>query len=139
LDGEAEILQAGDKAECLCRFGPAVEVSGAEIAVEFTADQHVIDGGQDRSSERPVGLFDAAAGAQAMELCLELAGLLAGGGDRTSDEGGVEPSGTFARPGGALQIRLLVYPGDATKSGGGQKIPLRNKTISPEAKAGSQC
>ena len=61
-------------------FGPVVEVVRAEIAIELTADQHVVDAGQDRGDERAERLFGAAAGAQAVELGLEIAGLLPGGG-----------------------------------------------------------
>ena len=101
LDGIAEILQAGDETIGLCSFGSAVEVSGAEIAIELTADQHMVDGRQDRGGERPDRLFGAAAGARAVILRLEIAGLLAGGGSSALGEGGREPRGAFAHPSGS--------------------------------------
>jgi hypothetical protein len=51
----------------------------------------VIDGRQDRGGERADRLFGATAGAQAVKLRLEIAGLLAGGGPNALDQGGLEP------------------------------------------------
>lgn len=70
-------------------LGPAIEVIGTEIAIELAADQHVIDGRQDRGGERTDRLFGAAAGAQAMKLRLEIARLSARGRPGALDEGGI--------------------------------------------------
>jgi len=78
MDGVAEILQTCDEAFGLGGFGAAVEVIGAEIVIELTADQHVIDDGEDRGGERTDRFFGAAAGAQPMKLGLEIAGFFAG-------------------------------------------------------------
>ena len=67
LNGVAEVLQTHDEASGVDGFGPLVEVVRAEIAIEFTADQHVVDAGQDRGGERAERLFGAAAGAQAVD------------------------------------------------------------------------
>src|SRR5712672_3725282 len=68
LNGVAEVLQTHDEASGVDGFGPLVEVVRAEIAIALTADQHVVDAGQDRGGERAERLFGAAAGAQAVEL-----------------------------------------------------------------------
>jgi hypothetical protein len=73
LDGIAEILQARDEAARGAGFGALVEVIRAKIAVEFAADQHVVDAGKDRGGERAERFFGAAAGAQAVELGLAVA------------------------------------------------------------------
>jgi hypothetical protein len=67
LNGVAEVLQTHDEASGVDGFGPLVEVVRAEIAIELTADQHVVDAGQDRGGERAEGLFGAAAGAQPVD------------------------------------------------------------------------
>jgi hypothetical protein len=55
-------LQSGDEAVGLGGFGPAVEMIGREIMIELTANQHVVDGGEDRGGERTYRLFGAAPG-----------------------------------------------------------------------------
>src|ERR1700719_5305642 len=57
LNGVAEVLQTHDEASGVDGFGPLVEVVRAEIAIELTADQHVVDAGQDRGGERAERLF----------------------------------------------------------------------------------
>ena len=106
MDGVAEILQAGDETVGLAGFGSAVEVSGAKIVVELTADQHVISGSEDRGGKSPVRLLDAAAGAQAMELGLQIAQLLAGGG-RNASSAQVIDRQTAAQP--ARSRRLVSF------------------------------
>jgi hypothetical protein len=61
LNGVAEVLQTHDEASGVDGFGPLVEVVRAEIAIEFTADQHVVDAGQDRGGERAERLLIIAA------------------------------------------------------------------------------
>ena len=85
MNGVAEVLQTRDEASGVDGFGPLVEVVRAEIAIELTADQHVVDAGQDRGGERAERLFGAASGAQAVELGLEIAGLLPGCGVNSRD------------------------------------------------------
>src|SRR6202030_3959881 len=114
LNGVAEVLQTHDEASGVDGFGPLVEVVRAEIAIELTADQHVVDAGQDRGGERAERLFGAAAGAQAVELGLEIAGLLAGGGRGALHEGGLEPRGPLAHPSrSALAGALVVFRAQA--------------------------
>ena len=64
----------------LLGLGPFVEVSGAKVNVEGSMLQHVIGRRQDRGGHSADRLLGAAAGAQAMKLRLEIAGLLARGG-----------------------------------------------------------
>src|SRR3984893_6617078 len=114
LNGVAEVLQTHDEASGVDGFGPLVEGVRAEIAIERTADQHVVDAGQDRGGERAERLFGAAAGAQAVELGLEIAGLLAGGGRGALHEGGLEPRGPLAHPSrSALAGALVVFRAQA--------------------------
>src|ERR1700730_10892675 len=121
LNGVAEVLQTHDEASGVDGFGPLVEVVRAEIAIELTADQHVVDAGQDRGGERAERLFGAAAGAQAVELGLEIAGLLAGGGRGALHEGGLEPRGPLAHPSrSALAGALVVFRAQA---GPGDQVP----------------
>ena len=73
---------------------PFVEVIETEVFTEDSAVQHFIGGDEDRSGDGTDGLFcAAAAGAQAVELRLEVAGLLARGGRSALDEGGFEVEG----------------------------------------------
>ena len=68
-------------------------------------------------------LLDAAAGAQAMELGLQIAQLLAGGGGSALHEGSLEPRGSLAHAGGAAFARALIVfraqagPGDEVAGG----------------------
>jgi hypothetical protein len=75
LDGITEIVESRDKASGLRGFGPAVEVIGAEIVVEGAVREHVVGSGQDRGGYGADRFLDASAGAQAVELCLEIAAL----------------------------------------------------------------
>ena len=103
MNGVAEILQTGDKAACLGGFGSAIEMIGAEIMIELTADQHVVDCGEDRGSERADRLFGATTGAQTMKLRLEIAGFLARGGPGTLDTGTLDKG--RLKPGGSPRLR----------------------------------
>src|ERR1700730_17399770 len=94
---------------------------GTSCWARVTADQHVVDAGQDRGGERAERLFGAAAGAQAVELGLEIAGLLAGGGRGALHEGGLEPRGPLAHPSrSALAGALVVFRAQA---GPGDQVP----------------
>src|SRR6516225_2911154 len=117
------MLQTHDEASGLRSFGPAVEMIGAEIMIELTANEHVVGDGKDRGGECADCLSGAAAGAQAMELRLEIAGFFAGSGGSALDECGLEPGGAFAHPGrapltGALVIfRAQAGPRDEVSGG----------------------
>ena len=105
-----------------------VEVIGTEVFIEGSALQHFIDGSEDRSGDGANGLFGAAAGAQAMELSLEVTGLFAGGGRGALDKGGFEPgcAPAFARAGfcasgWSAAYRHLVAAG--AQAGPGDQVP----------------
>src|SRR5215831_15540852 len=117
----AEVLQARDETTGLAGLGSAVEVIGAEIAVKLTADQHVVDDGQDRGGERADGLFGATAGAQTVELRLGVAGFLAGRGPGALDQRGLEPRRALAHAGGPPLAGALVVPG--AQAGPGDQVP----------------
>ena len=88
-------------------LAPLVEVIGTEVFIEGSALQHFIGGGEDRSGDGANGSLGTAAGAQAMELRLEVTGLFAGGGRSALDKGGFEPGGTPRfREGRLLRIRV---------------------------------
>jgi hypothetical protein len=94
-------------------LGPAVEVIGAEVAIEFTADQHVVDDGEDGGGERTDRLFGSATGAQPVKLRPGIA-LFAGCSPGALEEGGFESRRSFAHPGGAVaQDTPHRFPVDA--------------------------
>ena len=75
LDGVADLLKPADQAGGgLVGIG-AIEVRAAEFAPFGAVAQHVPGGGQDGGGDGADGFFRAAAGAQALELGLEIAGL----------------------------------------------------------------
>ena len=107
LDCKSEVLQAMDEPVDVPALAPFVEVIGTEVFIEGSAPQHFIGGGEDRSGDGANGLFGAAVGAQAVELRLEVTGLLAGGGRSALDQVGLEPGGAPRfREGRLLRIRV---------------------------------
>src|SRR5215471_18300614 len=134
MDGVAEILQTCDEAFGLSGFGSAVEVIGAEVAIELTTEQHVVDDGEDRGGERANRLFGAAAGAQTMKLRLEITGFLPGSGRGTLDERSLEPGGAFAHPGRAPLARTLVVP--RAQAGPGDQVSGGRETAHVAADLG---
>ena len=79
LNGTVEVLQPCDKTVGVLGFGAPIKVVVTEIIVAGSIATHMIDGGEHRSSDRADGLFDAAAGAKAVELGVAIAVLLARG------------------------------------------------------------
>ena len=63
LDGKSEVLQAGNEAMDLLALAAFVEVMRAEVVIEGSGLQHLIDGSEDRGSDSADRLFSAAAGA----------------------------------------------------------------------------
>src|SRR5580692_4909458 len=82
--------------------------AGSKVLVEGSILQHMIGSRQDRSGDSTNRLLVAATRAQAMILRLEIAGLLAGGGPGTLNEGGLEPRRSFAHSGGAALAGTLI-------------------------------
>jgi hypothetical protein len=78
--GEAKIGQALEQTFCLLLLGTAVEVIGAEVVVLIATLEHVISSREDRSGHGADRLLGSASRAHAVELGLDIAGLLAAGG-----------------------------------------------------------
>ena len=96
LNGISEALKAIDEALRLGRSSPAIEVVGAQILIQSSVGQHMIDGGEDRSGDGADGLLGAAPRPQAMELGLKVAALLARPSPGTLDKSSFEPGGALA-------------------------------------------
>lgn len=97
LDGIAEVFQASEEAVGLDSFGGLVEVVEAEVVVEGSVFEHGAH-----------GFLGATAGTQAMELGLQIAAVLAGGGPRALNEGHLQPGCAFAHAIGAALAGALV-------------------------------
>src|SRR3954453_3497516 len=103
--------------------GAVVEMVGAEILVLSTGREHVVDRGQHRRGYGTQRLLGATTAAQAIELSLKIAALLAGCGPGALDEHGLEPRGAFAQAGRPALARALVIA--RTKPGPGQQMGRR--------------
>lgn len=101
MDIEAEVLQTVDEALDVPSPGALVEVIGAEILVAGSVLEHVIDGGEQRGSDRANGFFGSAAGAQAMILRLKVAAFGAGRCPGALDQDRLQPGRPFPHAGGA--------------------------------------
>ncbi len=84
---------------------------GAEVMIERAVAQHVVDGSQDRGGDGADRLLWSATMTQALELGLEIAGLLSTGGPGALDECGLEPRRTLAQPSGPSLAGALVIAG----------------------------
>ena len=76
VDGVAEVGEPADEPPGLGLLGAPIEVVGAEVLVGGAVLEHVVGGGQDRGGDRADRLLRPAAGAQAVELRLQVAGFL---------------------------------------------------------------
>src|SRR5215210_271329 len=121
LDRVAEGGEMPDEARRPVALGPAVEVVGAEILEEGAVWEHVVGGGQDGGGDGADRLFRAAAGAQALELGLEVAALLARRRPGALHEGGLQPGRAVAQAGGAALARALVATRAQARPG--QQVP----------------
>src|SRR3712207_1152517 len=97
LDGVAEVGELLDEARRSVALGTAVEVVGPEVLVEGAVAQHVVGSGQDGRGDGADRLLRAAAGTQAPELGLQVAGLLARGRPGALHEGGLQPRRALAQ------------------------------------------
>src|SRR4029453_16612156 len=98
----------------------AVEVGGAEVAPVGLVAQHVPGGGEHRGGDREDGLLGAAAGAQAVELRLEIAAFHAYGSPGALPQGGLEPIAAGAKTRAAAFAGALVIAG--TQPGPGNEV-----------------
>jgi hypothetical protein len=85
-------------------------VVGAEVPVGGAVLEHAVGGGEDRGGHRADRLLRPAAGAQAVELGLKVAGLPAARRPGALDECGLEPRRAPAQAGGAALAGALVAP-----------------------------
>src|ERR1700758_5485047 len=89
----------------------AVEVVGAKVAMRCAGLQHVVDGGEERSSHSADRLLRPAPAAQAMELRAVVAVLGAFGGPGTLHEHGLKPRSAFPQARGFSFAGTLGLPG----------------------------
>ena len=103
-----------------------IEVVGAEVPIESSVFQHVVDGSEKGSSDGADGLLWSAASAQTMELSFEVAFLLAARRPGTLHERGVKPRCTFAQAGRSALAGTLVVAGNEARPGqemaGGREV-----------------
>src|SRR3954449_12549715 len=78
LDIKSKLGELADETPGSRLGGAVIEVIGAEILVPSAVPEHVVDRGQYRSGHGTQRLLGATAAAQAIELSLEIAALLAG-------------------------------------------------------------
>src|SRR3954465_516128 len=132
LDIKSKLGELADETPGSRLGGAVIEVIGAEILIPSAVPEHVVDRGQHRSGHGTQRLLGATAAAQAMELGLEIAALLAGCGPGALDEHGLEPRGAFAQAGGPTLARALVIA--RTKPGPGQQMGRARKAahITPD-------
>src|SRR3954464_15234209 len=97
VDIESKLGELADETPGSRLGGAVVEMVGAEILVLSTVREHVVDRGQHRRGYGTQRLLGATTAAQAIELSLKIAALLAGCG--ALDEHGLEPRGAFAQAG----------------------------------------
>src|SRR4051794_38098417 len=117
LDIKSKLGELADETLGSRLGGAVIEMVGAKILVPSTVREHVVDRGQHRSGHGTQCLLGATAAAQAMELSLKIAALLAGCGPGALDEHGLEPRGAFAQAGRPALARALVIA--RTKPGPG--------------------
>jgi hypothetical protein len=78
-------------------LGTPTEVVRSEVLVGGTVLEHVVGGGQDRGGDGADRPFRPATAAQAMELGLEVAGLLPAGRPGALHQRGLQPGGALGR------------------------------------------
>src|SRR5262245_49042545 len=80
LDGATEVFQPGDETADLAALGAAVEVVGAEVVIERSMFEHVVDGRENGGGDRANRFLRSTAGFEAQELRLQVAALFANRG-----------------------------------------------------------
>src|SRR6516162_4779541 len=114
----AKVSQALDQAFGLLAFGSGLKVIGAEVLIQGSVLEHVIDCGEDGGADGHDGLLRAAPRLDAQELGLQVAILLAHRGPCALHQRGFEPGGTFthairsALVGALVVARTHTGPGD---------------------------
>ena len=119
----AKVAETFDQATGDLRLVLTVEVVSPEILVLHAVAQHVVAGGEHRSGDGDDGLLRAAPSFEPEKLGSKVAVLLASCGPGGSDEGRLEPSGSFRNPSGSSFAGALIVPraeprpGDEVTSG----------------------
>src|SRR3990170_6495229 len=98
---------------------------GPEVPVLDAIPEHVVGRGQHRGGDRDDGLLRAPATLEAEELRAEVTVLLAGGGPRALDKGGLQPGVAGARAGQPALAGTLVET--RTEPGPGDEMAGRGK------------
>src|SRR2546430_7704588 len=96
IDVAAEICKAFEEPANGLAGVVAGEVVGAEVVVSDAVAEHVIGGCQHGSGHGEDGLLGAAAGLDAQELGVQVAGFDAYRSPGGSDQGGLEPGAALA-------------------------------------------
>src|SRR3990172_10880752 len=109
---------------------------GPKVAGVDAIPEHGVGRGQHRGGDRDDGLLRAPATLEAEELRPEVAVLLAGGGPRALDEGGLQPGVAGARAGGPARAGTLVEA--RTEPGPGDEMAGRGKAGHVEADLGDE-
>ena len=86
LDGIAHVLEAFDQAACVGRLGAPTEVVCAEVLIEGSVREHMVDGGEHGGRDSADGFLRTAAAAQAQVLGLIVASAFVFGGVGALDE-----------------------------------------------------
>jgi hypothetical protein len=120
MHGVADLLQPSDKAVGCFMHIRAIEVSRPKVMPFGAVAQHMPSGGEHGGGHRDDGFLDAATGAKAVELGLQVAALDLHGRPGRLREGGLEPfaAGTQSRA-AALAGALIVA---RTQAGPGQQM-----------------
>src|SRR5438093_6964606 len=125
LDREAEIVKACEQALRELGLVSAIEVVRAEVAIVDAVLEHVVGGGEHRGGDGDDGFLGATPALEPQELGAEVAGLLAGGGPRGLDEGGLQPR--IARPGAIGQALARTLVETWPEAGPGAELPGRGE------------
>src|SRR5262249_19654735 len=105
-----EIGQSFDQTLFLLVGGPPIEVIAAEVLVQRSILEHVIDGGEHRGRDREDRLLLATASRDAEELGLQIAVFLFDRCPGALHQRGLEPDGALAHPIGSTLAGTLIVP-----------------------------
>jgi hypothetical protein len=104
----AKVSQTLDQAVGLLAFGSVLKVIGAEVLIQGSILEHVIDCGEDGSSDGHDRLLRAAPRLEPQELGLQITAFLAHSRPGALHECGLEPRGTLSQTIGSTFTGALV-------------------------------
>ena len=105
---EAKFCELGNEALGFHVLRAAIEMIGTEILELGTVLEHVVDGREQRGSDRAGCFLWSASAAETIELGIKVAALFALRGPGTLDQKGLEPRVALAQPGGTALAGTLV-------------------------------